>query len=488
MYFCLKFELFILMIKDFSRTKIIATLGPASSDKDTLRKMFESGLDVCRINFSHSSYPDAKSLIKTIRELNEELDTDVAILADLQGPKLRIGEIENGKVFLEKGSNLEFVTEKCIGNSSKVFMTYQEFPKDVKQGDFILIDDGKLKLEVVKTNNLNSVLAKVIYGGNLGSYKGVNLPNTNISLPSLTEKDIEDATFALEQNVDWIALSFVRRASDVIELKQLIKRKRKDTYVVSKIEKPQAVKNLNAILVETDAIMVARGDLGVEMPFDMVPLLQKEIVEKCMDASVPVIIATQMMESMITNFLPTRAEANDVANAVIDGVDTVMLSGETSVGMFPVETIENMHKIIQHIEANRYNYNRGVPPKPGSSRFIRDNICYSASIMAERVGAKAIITFTDEGNTAKTISGYRPKADIYAITTRKELMSALSLLWGVRAFYIDKIQNIDQAIDLSIQILKKKGQLKIGDYVIHVASTPMRLSHKTNMLKVSMVE
>lgn len=312
------------MIKDFSRTKIIATLGPASSDKDTLRKMFEAGLDVCRINFSHSNYEDAKSVIKSIREMNEELDTDVAILADLQGPKLRVGEMESGKVFLEKGSTIEFVTDKCLGTTSKIFMSYQEFPKDVNPGDNILLDDGKLK--VVKTNKLNSVIAKVIYGGNLSSYKGVNLPNTDISLPSLTEKDIEDATFALEQNVDWIALSFVRRASDVIELKQLIRRKRKTTYVISKIEKPQAVKDLDAILTETDAIMVARGDLGVEMPFDMVPHIQKEIVEKCIDASVPVIIATQMMESMISNFRPTRAEANDVANAVIDGVDTVRLS------------------------------------------------------------------------------------------------------------------------------------------------------------------
>lgn len=476
------------MIKDFSRTKIIATLGPASSDKSTLRKMFEAGLDVCRINFSHSNYEDAKSVIKSIREMNEELDTDVAILADLQGPKLRVGEMESGKVFLEKGSTIEFVTDKCLGTTSKIFMSYQEFPKDVNPGDNILLDDGKLKLEVVKTNKLNSVIAKVIYGGNLSSYKGVNLPNTDISLPSLTEKDIEDATFALEQNVDWIALSFVRRVSDVIELKQLIRRKRKTTYVISKIEKPQAVKDLDAILIETDAIMVARGDLGVEMPFDMVPHIQKEIVEKCIDASVPVIIATQMMESMISNFRPTRAEANDVANAVIDGVDTVMLSGETSVGMFPVETIESVHKIIQNIEINRYNYNRGVPPKMGSPRFIRDNICYSASLMAERVGAKAIITFTEEGNTARTISGYRPKTDIYAITQHKELMSALSLLWGVRAFYIDKIDNINQAIDLSTKILKEKGMLSSGDYVIFVASIPMQVTHKTNMLKVTRID
>jgi pyruvate kinase len=476
------------MINDFSRTKIIATLGPASSDKEVLRKMFEAGLDVCRINFSHSSHADAQILIRTIRELNNELETDVAILADLQGPKLRIGAIENEHVLIENGREIEFTTEECLGNASRVFMSYREFPGDVNAGDAILIDDGKIKLEVISSNGIDTVKTKVIFGGILSSYKGVNLPNTNISLPSLTEKDIADASFALEQNVDWLALSFVRRVSDVVELKQLIKRKRKNTRVIAKIEKPQAVKRLDAILAETDAIMVARGDLGVEMPFDMVPILQKEIVEKCINASVPVIIATQMMESMITNFRPTRAEANDVANAVIDGVDTVMLSGETSVGKFPIETIESMHQIIQYTEKNRFNYNRGLPPNPDSPRFIRDNICYSASLMAERVGAKAIITFTEEGNTARTISGYRPKADIYAITNSKELMSSLSLLWGVRAFYIDKIENIDQAIDRSIQILKEKGMITAGDYVIHVASTPMQITHKTNMLKVSKVE
>ncbi|NPA44777.1 MAG: pyruvate kinase [Chlorobi bacterium] len=475
------------MTFDDSKTKIIATLGPASSDKKVLKKMFEAGVDVCRINFSHSKHEDAAKIIKTIRDLNSEMDVDVAILADLQGPKLRIGEIKGGKVFLEKGKILEFVTKKVIGTEDRVYMSYQEFPQDVEVGDFILIDDGNLKLEVIETNGIDSVKAKMLHGGFLSSNKGVNLPNTNVSLPSLTEKDIEDATFAISQNVDWIALSFVREVSDVIELKQMIKRKRKNILVVSKIEKPQAIKNIDAIIKETDAIMVARGDLGVEMPFDTVPLLQKEIVEKCIDNSTPVIIATQMMESMITNFRPTRAEANDVANAVLDGVDTVMLSGETSVGKYPIETIESMHKIIQHTEKNRYNYNRGLPPKPDSPRFLRDNICYSASIMAERVGAKAIITFTEKGSTASTISGYRPKADIYAFTRHKELLSALSLLWGVRAVHFNELDSIDEAISKSINILKEKGLLMKDDYVIHVASTPMHVSHKTNMLKVTKV-
>ncbi len=475
------------MTFDQSKTKIIATLGPASSGKETLRKMFEAGLDVCRINFSHSSHEAADEIIKTIRKLNEETGADVAIMADLQGPKLRVGEMKDGQVFLEKNSILEFTNEKIIGTHKRVYMSYEQFAEDVEPGDTILIDDGKIKLKVVETDKKNSVKAKVIYSGILSSKKGVNLPNTDISLPSLTEKDISDAEFALSRNVDWLALSFVRQVSDIIELKQMIKRKRKSTYVVSKIEKPQAIKNLDAIIGETDAVMVARGDLGVEMPFDTVPLLQKEIVEKCIDASTPVIIATQMMESMITNFRPTRAEANDVANAVIDGVDTVMLSGETSVGKYPVQTIENMHRIIQYTEKNRYNYNRGVPPKPDSPRFLRDNVCYSASIMAERVGAKVIITFTEKGSTASTISGYRPKADIFAFTRHKKLLSALSLLWGVRAVFFDEVDNVDQAIDLSIKILKEKGIIKPGDFVIHVASTPMHISHKTNMLKVTKV-
>ena len=475
------------MTFDDSKTKIIATLGPASSDKEVLRKMFEAGLDVCRINFSHSKHEKAAEIIKTIRELNAETDMDIAILADLQGPKLRVGEMESGKVFLERGNILEFVTKECMGTSKKVYMSYQEFPEDVEVGDAVLIDDGKIKLEVTETNKKDSVKAKIIHSGFLSSNKGVNLPNTNVSLPSLTEKDISDANFALEQNVDWLALSFVRAVSDIIELKQLIKRKRKNTYVVSKIEKPQAIENIDEIIAETDAIMVARGDLGVEMPFDTVPLLQKEIVEKCINASTPVIIATQMMESMITNFRPTRAEANDVANAVIDGVDTVMLSGETSIGKYPVETIENMHKIIQYTEKHRYNYNRGVPPRIDSPRFLRDNVCYSASIMAERVGARAIITFTEKGSTASTISGYRPKADIYAFTRHKELLCALSMLWGVRAIHFDEVDNADDAVELSVNILKEKGMLSAGDYVIHVASTPMNITHKTNMLKVTKV-
>ena len=470
-----------------SRTKIIATIGPASSDRDTLKKMFLAGVDVCRLNFSHGTHEVHYETMKTIRSLNKELKTDVAILVDLQGPKIRVGEIENEKVKLKKGDIIEFTSEKIIGTAQKVHIDYEDFATDVSKGDIILIDDGKIKLQIKHTNLKDSVKAEMLYDGELSSRKGVNLPNTDISLPGMTDKDVEDAQFAVKNNVDWIALSFVRAESDVIELQQMIKRKKKQISVIAKIEKPQAIENLDSIIKVSDAIMVARGDLGVEVDFDKVPLLQKKIAEKCIDASVPVIIATQMMESMMTNFSPTRAEANDVANAVLDGVDTLMLSGETAMGKYPVSSIEAMHKIIQHTEKKRYKYNRGKAPVPESSRFIRDSVCYSASRMAERIGAKAIITFTDQGNTAKTISGHRPKADIYAFTKHTHLRSILSLLWGVRAFYIEEHTDIDKAIKCSIEILKKENYIKTGDYVIHVASTPLKITHKTNMLKVSKV-
>jgi pyruvate kinase len=475
-------------MKNQSRTKIIATIGPASRDRATLKKMFKAGVDVCRLNFSHETHKVHGETIKMIRSLNEEMNTDVAILADLQGPKMRVGQIENDKVEIKKGDILEITTKKQVGNSKRVSIDYEDFAHDVEANDIILIDDGKLKLKVVQSNKIDLVKAEILYDGFISSNKGVNLPNTEISLPGMTEKDVDDAHYAIENDVDWIALSFVRAESDVIELKQMIKRKKKKVSVIAKIEKPQAIERLDAIIAESDAIMVARGDLGVEIDFDRVPLVQKMIVEKSINASVPVIIATQMMESMIDNFSPTRAEANDVANAVLDGVDTLMLSGETAMGKFPVESIENMHKIIQYTEVNSYRYNRGNPPCPESPRFIRDSICYSASIMAERIGAKAIVTFSDKGNTAKTVSGYRPKADVFTFTRHTYLRSILSLLWGVKAFYFDEYNDINKAISCSIKHLKEGGYVQEGDYLIHVASTPFKVTHKTNLLKVTKVE
>ena len=369
-------------------------------------------------------------------------------------------------------------------------MTYQEFPQDVNVGEAILIDDGKIKLEVTETNKKNTVKAKVIYGGSLSSNKGLNLPDTNVSLPCLSKEDISNAIFALEHDVDWIGLSFVRKASDVLELKQLIKSKKGHARVIAKIEKPEAVQEIDKIIEFSDGIMVARGDLGVEIPFDEVPLIQKSIVEKCIMQSKPVIIATQMMESMITNFRPTRAEANDVANAVLDGADALMLSGETSVGNYPVETINSMQRIIDYTEKNT---NRTNPfealhiPLKTSSTYLADSICFNAAKLAEQVGAKAIISFTHSGYTAIKISSYRPQTNIYAFTNNKKLVQQLSLVWGVKPFQLNSYNQLNTAVTKSVEILKAEKLLVDGDCVVFVGSTPLNEHGSTNMLKVSFI-
>lgn len=482
-----------------SKTKIIATIGTASSSKEILKKMFVAGVDVCRLNFSHGTHEDHLKVIKNIRELNAELQTNVAILVDLQGPKLRIGEVENNCIELKEGDEIMIVSEKCIGTNKKLYLSYQDIAKDIEAGEAVLIDDGKIKLQVIETNKKDTVKTKVIYGGPLSSNKGFNLPDTKISLPSLTEKDIDDAYFALDNNADFIGLSFIRSVTDIVELKQLIKKKKKHTLVIAKIEKPEALQEIDNIIDMADGVMVARGDLGVEVSFDRVPLIQKDIVQKCINRSKPVIIATQMMESMITNFRPTRAEATDVANAVIDGADALMLSAETSVGKYPIETIISMQKIIDWTENYGYKFHREHPPKEFSPTFLADSICYNAHVMAQQTKAKAIITFTFSGYTAYRISSYRPKANIFAFTSNNDLLPKMSLLWGVEAFLIpspptssgrisgDNYENIDDAINYTIEFLKQKGYIKHEDIVIHIGSTPLHQRGKANMLKLSYV-
>ena len=472
----------------FSRTKIIATMGPASSPKDVLKKMFESGLGICRLNFSHGKYEDHLKTMNTIRELNKEMGLNVAILADLQGPKLRVGDMENNGVLLEDGKHFNIVTYECLGTKEQAFLTYQEFPQDVAKNDEILIDDGKIKLRVTETNRKDTVKTVVVNGGILSSHKGVNLPNTKVSLPCLTEKDLKDLEFALEHNVDWVALSFVRNVTDIVEIKNIIKKHKKHALVVAKIEKPEAVAEIDNIIDMTDAIMIARGDLGVEVAFDKVPLIQKNIVKKCIELSKPVIIATQMLESMITAFRPTRAEATDVANAVLDGADCLMLSGETSTGKFPIETIQAMENIIHYTEDNAYRFNRDHAPKEMSRTFLYDSICHSACRLAEQSKAKAIITFSHSGYTVFQIAAHRPKARIIAFTNNPDLVSRLSLVWGVKVFYVDTYHTIDEAIDYSIRFLVEKGLLKNEDIVVHTGSTPLQEKGRTNMLKLSYVK
>jgi pyruvate kinase len=470
-----------------SHTKIIATLGPASNSKEVLSKMFHEGIDVCRLNFSHGSHDVHLKSIGLIRELNEELDAHVAILVDLQGPKLRIGEVENNEVILEDGQEFSLVTRESTGTSTQAYMSYEKLPLDVNPGEIILIDDGKIKLEVIKTNGRDRVSTRVIHGGPLSSRKGVNLPLTKVSQPSLTEKDIEDARFALKHSVDWIALSFVRAAKDIKVLKELMKNEKKYARIVAKIEKPEALKEIDHIIQISDAVMVARGDLGVEVDFDQVPMIQKMIVNKCIEASTPVIIATQMMESMMSNFRPTRAEATDVANAVLDGSDTLMLSGETSVGLYPDLVINNMQKIIDWTEENGLKYFRGHAPEKHNKTFFQDSICYNAAQLAEQSKAKAIITFTHSGYTAFKISSYRPRADIFAFTTNKSLLPMLSLVWGVRAYYLEAGRNIEDYIKESLVFLKNKNLIHSGDVIVHVGSIPIQQKGKTNMLKLTQI-
>jgi pyruvate kinase len=470
------------------KTKIVATLGPASSSKEVLREMMLKGVNVCRINFSHGAYEDHAAVIQTIRELNDELGLHVAILADLQGPKIRVHEVENNGVELVNDAKLIFTTERCLGTAKKVSISYPNMPADVKPGEKILLDDGKLMVEVVSTDGKKEVVTKVLHGGILSSKKGVNLPNTKVSLPSLTEKDKEDLFFALKHNVDWVGLSFVRSARDIIELKHIISAERNSARVVAKIEKPEAVADIDDIIRATDALMVARGDLGVEVPMQQVPLIQKMLIRKGLQHAKPVIVATQMMESMITNISPTRAEVNDVANAVLDGADAVMLSGETSVGKFPVKVIEAMAQIVTEMESFEGIYNKEEIPEKNQNRFISDSICFNACRLSQRVEAKGIVTMTFSGYTAYKISSQRPKAPIYVFTGNKQILSQLNLVWGVHCFYYDKMVSTDHTIADIKYLLKKSGFVQEGDLVINIASMPIEEQGNSNMIKLSYVE
>ncbi|NLJ06296.1 MAG: pyruvate kinase [Sphingobacteriales bacterium] len=475
-----------LLRKNRSQVKTIVTIGPASSSKEVLKQFIFEGVDICRLNFSHGSHDDHVKVIQQIRELNKELQTQVGIMADLQGPKLRIGEVEGQSVLLQTGSIIEITDTPCLSNDKILYVNYPDLSKEVKPGEVILMDDGKIKLQVVSAGQNKVIQAKVLNGGLISSKKGVNLPDTRTSLPCLTEKDLKDLEFALSHHVDWIALSFVRRSADVDELREIIQRKGMNTAIISKIEKPEALTEIDKIIDRSDAIMVARGDLGVETSFEKVPLIQKTLIGKCISKGKPVIVATQMMESMITNFEPTRAEATDIANAVLDGADALMLSGETSVGKYPVEALRNMQKIIDYTEANGYSYNRDIA-HTNSSRFLSDSICDAARRLSDISKASAIVTFTQSGYSAFKMSSYRPRSSIFAFTQNPDLICRLSLVWGVRAFLIKDIENIDDSIQFTTSFLRSKKFIKKGDIIIHLASIPLKMKGKTNMLKITQV-
>ncbi|MBL4886945.1 MAG: pyruvate kinase [Flavobacteriaceae bacterium] len=470
------------------KTKIVATLGPSTESKTVIKDMIVAGVNVFRINFSHASYDDVKKRIAIIRELGKEMNTTTAILADLQGPKLRVGTMKEG-VVVKPGDEILFCTsERFEGTSEKVFMNYAGFPNDVTAGERILLDDGKLMFEIIETDGISKVRTKVLQGGALLSNKGVNLPNTNISLPALTEKDIEDAIFAIEQEVDWIALSFVRHAEDLKQLKALIeKHTNYKIPIISKIEKPEAVKNIKEIIQHSDGLMVARGDLGVEIPAEEVPLTQKELVLAAKKARIPVIIATQMMESMIDSLTPSRAEVNDVANSVMDGADAVMLSGETSVGKYPVEVVQTMTNILKRVENSPLITVPEEPPHVRTNRYITKSICYHAAHMANEIKAKAICTLTNSGYTAFQISAWRPDAHILVFSSNKKILIRLNLLWGVKAFFYDKFTSTDQTIKDINKIACDGKFVCSGDFMINLAAMPIVEKGMVNTLRVTQV-
>lgn len=471
------------------KTKIVATLGPACSTREVLKNMIDAGVNVFRINFSHADYSDVSERINMIRSLNDEFGYTTAILADLQGPKLRVGVMKED-VVVNPGDIITFQTAEDVpGTAERVYMNYKEFPRDVNPGEKILLDDGKLMFEALETNGTTEVVCKVIQGGPLKSKKGVNLPNTKVSLPALTKKDIKDALFAIENQVDWIALSFVRTAEDLIELQDLItEHSAHKIPIIAKIEKPEGVENIDKIVAYSDGLMVARGDLGVEIPAHEVPLIQKKLINRAKTARIPVIVATQMMETMITSLTPTRAEVNDVANSVMDGADAVMLSGETSVGNYPVQVIEKMTQIIEAVEDSPLIQVPQNTPQVRTKRFITKSICHHAAMMANVIKAKAICTLTNSGYTAFQISAWRPQAHILVFTSNKNILTQLNLLWGVKSFYYDKFVSTDDTVTDVNEIAREKGYVEKGDFLINLAAMPVTDKGMVNTLRVSEME
>ena len=474
----------------YHKTKIVATVGPACDTYEKLLELVKCGVNVFRLNFSHGAHDDKTKIIQHIRKINTTEPYNISILGDLQGPKLRVGEMENGGIDVVPGDILTFTNEKLVGTKQRIYVSYPNLHADVKIGNKILIDDGKLEVQVKSILKNNDVQVEVTMGGRLSSKKGVNLPDTKISLPALTDKDLIDLEYIIDQELDWVALSFVRSVKDIILLRNKLQDRKSKTKIIAKIEKPEALNNLRDIIVESDGIMIARGDLGVELPIEQIPLIQRNIISKCLHRAKPVIVATQMMESMIDRSKPNRSEITDVANAVLEGTDAVMLSGETATGQHPTLVVETMRKIIMEVERTEYRYNREetLTPQPHSPSFISDAICYNACKLAHDVNSDALIGMTQSGYTAFMLSSYRPKSPLYIFTKEKTLLNQLSLSWGVRAFYYSEENSLDDIIFDQIDILKERGFLKSGDVVVNTGSTPVHLHLPTNVVKITKVE
>jgi pyruvate kinase len=473
----------------FKRTKIVATVGPACSKYEQLLQLVKNGVNVFRLNFSHVDYDENKRIIEDIRMINSTEPYNIAILGDLQGPKLRVGELVDGGFEINNGDKLIFTTEKIMGTKERMYVSYPMLCTDVKVGEKIMLDDGKLEVIVTKIISTTDIEVEVLLGGTLLQKKGVNLPDSILSMPAITEKDHKDIEFIVEHKLDWIALSFVRKPDDIIELKKILREKGSKMKVIAKIEMPEAIKNLRDIIVESDAIMIARGDLGVELPIEDVPLIQKDIIRKCLHRAKPVIVATQMLESMMDRTKPNRSEVTDIANAVSEGADAVMLSGETAMGKYPALAVEMMSKIIRKVESHSYDFNKDdiLVPQAHSPSFLSDALCYNAAKIADDVNADALIGMTQSGYTAFMLSSYRPKAPLYIFTKERTLVNQLSLSWGVRAFYYTEEESLDTIIVDQIDILKERGFLKPGDVVVNTGSTPIQDHLPTNVLKITTV-
>jgi len=473
----------------FHRTKIVATVGPACDTYDKLLSLVKAGVNVFRLNFSHGSHEDKSKIIEHIRKINSTEPFNIAILGDLQGPKLRVGEIEGGSMLVEEGEILTFTNTKLVGNKERIYVSYPNLHEDVKVGNIIMIDDGKLEVRVMSIEKNHDVKVQVKLGGILSSKKGLNLPDTKISLPAITEKDEADLAFIIEQKLDWVALSFVRRVNDIVGLREKLNQKKSKTKIIAKIEMPEALTNLREIILESDGIMVARGDLGVELPVEQVPLIQKQIIRKSIHRAKPVIVATQMMESMIDRTKPNRSEITDVANAVLEGADAVMLSAETATGNYPTLVVETMRKIIMEVERTDYHYNREdeLEPQPHSPSFLSDAICYNACKLAQDTQANALIGMTQSGYTGFMLSSYRPKSPLFIFSKEKTLINQLSLSWGVRAFHYAEEESMDEIVADLTEILKQRGFIKKGDVIINTGSIPVSEHLPTNLLKISKV-
>ena len=472
----------------FKKTKIIATLGPASSSKEMIKKLIKSGVDVLRVNFSHATHDEVEKIVENVNDLRKELGSNVTLLGDLQGPKIRIGELEND-IELKKNQSLSICSNLSESNGiDKIFISYPSFAKDVKPGENILVDDGKLIFKVISTNKKDTVDIKVVQEGVLKPRKGINLPNTKISQPALTEKDIDDAKFAVKKSFDWIALSFVRSKKDVLQLRELIE-SQCDYHIpiISKIEKPQAIEKIDSIIKVSNGIMVARGDLGIEIPAEEVPLNQKKIVAKCKKRGIPVVIATQMMESMIDSLTPSRAEVNDVANSVMDGADAIMLSGETSMGKYPCEVVKKIGDIIHGVEDSPLIKIPVDLPEIKSDRLITKSICKNAATIANEIGASAICTLTNSGYTGWQISSWRPSALVIVFTSNKKILTQMNLLWGVKGVYYNNFESTDKTVEEVNSLALENKYIKKGDYVINLAAMPIYEKGQVNTLRITKI-